>query len=261
MAKLIDCKKCGHEVSKTDKKCPNCGSKMSDQRTSGFTWVVVIVFGFSLFFILSPGTFTAVSNLFPSKLTTASNFISDKLTTTSDFISDKLTSSSTSKPASSARTTNTISKPTISKPKGDWNYWVSEDEFTHEDVHHAHLKTNDVQPWIVCRTKDKELEIFFEVGELISNGDFRPEGVKVEYHFDLEPIETTNFSASKGLSVSAGRNYLLLPANKYSEFVTGLTNGGKLQLRVYDYQGSSYYAEIPLGGTATTIPKVLQACS
>jgi len=303
MAKLMDCTKCGHEISKTAKKCPNCGSKMSDQRTSAFTWIVAIVFGFSLFFILSPDTFTSASNLFSGKSTTASdfisdksttasdfisdkstaasdfisdksttasNYISDKLTTASDFISDKLTSSSTSKPTSPTLTTNTTSKPlttnTTSKPAANWNYWVSKDEFTHEDVHHANFKTNDsglneVQPWVICRSKDKELEIFFEVGELISSGDFRPQGVKVEYHFDLEPIETANFGTSTGFSASSGRNYLLLPTYMYSEFVTGLTNGSKLQFRLYNYQGSQHDAEIPLRGNSAVISKVLQACS
>jgi len=272
MAKLMDCTKCGHEISKTAKKCPNCGSKISDQRTSAFTWIVAIVFGFSLFFILSPDTFTTASNLFPGKLTTASDFISDKsttastyisdkLTTASDFISDKLTSSSTSKPTSPALTTNTTSKPAA-----DWNYWVSKDEFTHEDVHHANFKTNDsglneVQPWVICRSKDKELEIFFEVGELIGSGDVRPQGVKVEYHFDLEPIETANFGTSTGFSATSGRNYLLLPTYMYSEFVTGLTNGSKLQFRLYNYQGSQHDAEIPLRGNSAAISKVLQACS
>jgi len=269
MAKLIDCKKCGHEVSKAAKKCPNCDSKMPGQRISAFTWIVAIALGFFTFFILSPGRFPTVSNLIPDKFTIVPNFISDKLAIVPNFISDKLATSPTPNPTSKLPSSNSTSKPPssipTSKPETNWNYWVSEDEFTHEDVHHAHFKTNDgrldeVQPWVVCRTKGKELDIFFEVGELISSGDFRPEGVKVEYRFDLDPIETANFSASTGFSASSGRNYLFVPTNKYSEFMAGFTNGNKLQLRIYNYQGILHNVEIPLSGTSTAIPKVLQAC-
>ena len=48
MSKLIKCKDCGHQVSKSAKACPNCGAKMSKQRTSLFTWFIAIVLGFGI---------------------------------------------------------------------------------------------------------------------------------------------------------------------------------------------------------------------
>lgn len=45
MARLIKCKECGHSVSRTAKACPQCGAVMKRQRTSTFTWLVVIFFG------------------------------------------------------------------------------------------------------------------------------------------------------------------------------------------------------------------------
>ena len=52
MEKLIKCKKCGHEVSKTAKTCPNCGAKVPK-----FTWwqiALSIVIFFVLIGIFSP---------------------------------------------------------------------------------------------------------------------------------------------------------------------------------------------------------------
>lgn len=49
MGKLINCKECNHQVSKTAKACPSCGAKMSSQRTSTFTWIIAIIFGIMVF--------------------------------------------------------------------------------------------------------------------------------------------------------------------------------------------------------------------
>ena len=45
MAKLLTCKDCQHEVSKSAKKCPNCGAVMKRQRTKWYTWVIGIPAG------------------------------------------------------------------------------------------------------------------------------------------------------------------------------------------------------------------------
>lgn len=41
MAKLIKCKDCGHEVSKSADACPNCGRK-TKAKTSGCAWIILI---------------------------------------------------------------------------------------------------------------------------------------------------------------------------------------------------------------------------
>ena len=44
MAKLNKCKDCGHEVSKSAKKCPNCGKPQSGGKLLGcgpFTWLLI----------------------------------------------------------------------------------------------------------------------------------------------------------------------------------------------------------------------------
>lgn len=43
MSKLINCKDCGHQVSKNAAACPNCGAKI--KRTSILTWVAAIFIG------------------------------------------------------------------------------------------------------------------------------------------------------------------------------------------------------------------------
>lgn len=44
MSKLINCKDCGHQVSKNAAACPNCGAKI--KRTSILTWIAGIFIGF-----------------------------------------------------------------------------------------------------------------------------------------------------------------------------------------------------------------------
>lgn len=43
MSKLINCKDCGHQVSKNAATCPNCGMKI--KRTSVLTWIAAIFIG------------------------------------------------------------------------------------------------------------------------------------------------------------------------------------------------------------------------
>ena len=43
MSKLINCKDCGHAISKNAEACPNCGAKV--KRTSILTWVAAIFIG------------------------------------------------------------------------------------------------------------------------------------------------------------------------------------------------------------------------
>lgn len=43
MSKLINCKDCGHQVSKNAAACPNCGAKI--KRTSVLTWIAAIFIG------------------------------------------------------------------------------------------------------------------------------------------------------------------------------------------------------------------------
>lgn len=43
MAKLINCKDCGHQISKNAASCPDCGAK--NKRTSIITWLALIFIG------------------------------------------------------------------------------------------------------------------------------------------------------------------------------------------------------------------------
>ena len=60
MAKLTNCKDCGHKVSKKAKVCPSCGVKNPSNRTHGFTKFLTFVFG--SFFCL-----VFIANLAPSR--------------------------------------------------------------------------------------------------------------------------------------------------------------------------------------------------
>lgn len=222
MAKLLNCKECGREVSRTAKTCPNCGAKMSRQRTSATTWMLAIIFGFLIY----------------------STFSTNQ--------------PSTSNPSASLKTPSGSAAPSVQEPT--WSYWHSQDKLTDEDVHYAHFKAKkgwlyNVESWVRCKTKKKEFDIFFEVGEFIGSGDFETGMVKVEYRFDAAPISIASFHAS-----TDGTN-IFVPTSKVSEFVSGMVKGNRLRLRVYDYEGTAHDAEIPLKGTATTIPKVVEACS
>lgn len=55
---LVKCKECGHEISKSAKQCPNCGSKI--KRTSVLTILVGIIFAFAVF--LTVGNNSSNSN-------------------------------------------------------------------------------------------------------------------------------------------------------------------------------------------------------
>ena len=45
MAKLVKCKDCGHEVSKSAKACPNCGAKLPGRHPILITLLALIIIG------------------------------------------------------------------------------------------------------------------------------------------------------------------------------------------------------------------------
>jgi hypothetical protein len=69
MSKLVKCKECGHEISKSAKACPNCGAK---QKKTGFFTKVFLFFGFlwivgTFMTILGGGSGASSSNSNSSK--------------------------------------------------------------------------------------------------------------------------------------------------------------------------------------------------
>lgn len=53
MAKLTQCKDCGHNISKNANSCPNCGAK--NKRTSILTWLVLIFIGIPILMAIFGG--------------------------------------------------------------------------------------------------------------------------------------------------------------------------------------------------------------
>ena len=53
MAKLKECKDCGHPVSKSADACPNCGRRYKRRWNEIGPFTSLLIFGFILLFILS----------------------------------------------------------------------------------------------------------------------------------------------------------------------------------------------------------------
>ncbi len=50
MAKLTNCKDCGHQISKNATQCPNCGARI--KKTSMLTWFFAVLFGLPFLFAI-----------------------------------------------------------------------------------------------------------------------------------------------------------------------------------------------------------------
>ena len=61
MSKLIQCKDCGHQVSKNANSCPNCGAK--NKQTSIITWLALIFIGIPVLW----SVFSGAANDTPSE--------------------------------------------------------------------------------------------------------------------------------------------------------------------------------------------------
>ena len=61
MAKLIQCKDCGNQISKNAESCPNCGAK--NKRTSIITWLALIFIGIPVLW----SVFSGAANDTPSE--------------------------------------------------------------------------------------------------------------------------------------------------------------------------------------------------
>ena len=51
---LIKCKECGNEISTKASSCPKCGAKI-EKKTSVLIWVLAIMFGLSIFGVITSG--------------------------------------------------------------------------------------------------------------------------------------------------------------------------------------------------------------
>lgn len=210
-------------VSRSAKTCPGCGAKMSRQRTSFFTILVALL----LIFVL----YRCVVNI-------------SSVPTTPD--------------RQTSETSSSVIPPTKESPS--WTYSTSTDKLTDKPIHYAHFiaKTGviyNVQAWVRCKTDNKALDIFFEVGDFIGSGDVRSGGIKVEYRFDNGDVKVTEFNASTEGKAVFVEDYDI-PA-----FLTGMSQSHTLKLRVYDFRGTPHDAEFSLRGSSSAIAKVKNACS
>lgn len=97
MSKLIQCKDCGHQVSKNANSCPNCGAK--PKRTSIITWLALIFIGIPVLMAVFSGA-------------------------KEDAVSEQITTTITDNAVEPVRTSN-------------WNYEESKDEMRGSVSHFA----------------------------------------------------------------------------------------------------------------------------
>lgn len=106
MAKLVQCKDCGNQISKNADSCPNCGAKV--KRTSVLTWIAIIFIGMIV-------------------ISAMSSIMSDE-----DVISPDANISSAEEPVVTAGADETslpvTSEPEVQETASNWEYEESTDE-------------------------------------------------------------------------------------------------------------------------------------
>ncbi len=97
MSKLIQCKDCGHQISKNAASCPNCGAK--PKRTSIITWLALIFIGI------------------PVLMAVFSNSSNDEISTPTETESTSMSLADTES-----------NETTVPEPASNWDYEESKDE-------------------------------------------------------------------------------------------------------------------------------------